>query len=327
MEQLYRVMRLHHLLLTSRQPPSRDYLLTRLECSLSTFKRLLQTLREQHQIPIIFDQAAGGYRYATEPDSLTLPGAFFTESELFALLMAEQLLEQAQPGLLGESIARLRSQTRELLGRELSGRRLLRVQTVARQSVRPKIFDTVLNALLRESRLQFGYRGVEETPAAGQARSVSPQTLLWYRDSWYLIAFCHSKQALRLFALSRMTQLQLLPEPARICQEPELASALGSGYGIFAGTTPQLAEILFEPAVAPWVEPVQWHPEQQISRLADGRIQLKLPYNDLRELTRDLLRFAAEMEVVSPPELRQAVISAMQAGLARHNRKPEPELS
>ena len=39
MEQLSRAMQLHHLLLTSRQPPSRDYLLERLECSLSTFKR------------------------------------------------------------------------------------------------------------------------------------------------------------------------------------------------------------------------------------------------------------------------------------------------
>ena len=85
MEQLYRVMRLHHLLLTSRQPPSRDYLLERLECSLSTFKRLLQTLREQHQ-------------------------------------------------------------------------------SVARQPVRPEIFDTVLSALLRESRLQFSYRGVSGCP-------------------------------------------------------------------------------------------------------------------------------------------------------------------
>ena len=326
MEQLSRAMQLHHLLLTPRQPPSRDYLLERLECSLSTFKRLLQTLRDQHQIPIVFDHACGGYRYESAPDSLTLPSAFFTESELFALLMAEQLLEQAQPGLLSESIARLRSQTKALLGRDPSGRSLLRLQTVARQSVRPEIFDTVLGALLRESRLQFSYCGIEGGGDGGQARSVSPQTLLWYRDSWYLIAFCHNKQALRLFALSRMAQLQLLSEPARICEEPELAAVLGSGYGIFAGATPKLAEILFEPAAAPWVEPVLWHPEQQMSRLADGRIHLKLPFNDLRELTRDLLRFAAEMEVVSPPELRQAVISAMQAGLARHSQKPEPEL-
>ena len=85
MEQLYRVMRLHHLLMTSRQPPSRDYLLERLECSLSTFKRLLQTLRDQHQ-------------------------------------------------------------------------------SVARQSVRPEIFDTAFSALLRESRLQCGYCGVVGVP-------------------------------------------------------------------------------------------------------------------------------------------------------------------
>ena len=102
MEQLYRVMRLHHLLLTSRQPPSRDYLLACLECSLSTFKRQLQTLHDQHQ-----------------------------------------------PAL---------------LGRDPPSRSLLRLQSVARQRVRPEIFDTVLNALLRESRLQFSYRGVSGCP-------------------------------------------------------------------------------------------------------------------------------------------------------------------
>lgn len=54
--------------------------------------------RDQHQISIVFDHACGGYRYESAPDLFTLPSAFFTESELFALLMAEQLLEQAQPG-------------------------------------------------------------------------------------------------------------------------------------------------------------------------------------------------------------------------------------
>ena len=86
------------------------------------------------------------------------------------------------------------------------------------------------------------------------------------------------------------------------------------------------AMLPYTTAAAAWVEPVLWHPEQQMSRLADSRIHLKLPFNDLRELTRDLLRFAAEMEVLSPPELRQAVISAMQAGLARHSQTPEPAL-
>jgi predicted DNA-binding transcriptional regulator YafY len=191
---------------------------------------------------------------------------------------------------------------------------------VARQSVVPELFDGVLSALLCGHRLQFVYRGVDGASVEGQARTVSPQTLLWYRDSWYLIAFCHDKEALRLFALSRMTALSLLPDVASVCGEHELTALLDSGYGIFAGATPKLAEVLFEPSVAPWVEPVQWHPEQQMSRCSDGRIHLTLPFNDLRELTRDLLRFAAEMEVISPPELRQAVVSAMVAGLERHQR-------
>ena len=88
--------------------------------------------------------------------------------------------------------------------------------------------------------------------------------------------------------------------------------------GVGFVTVKPSGQVLFEPSAAPWVEPVQWHPEQQMERLADGRIYLALPFNDLRELTRDLLRFAAEMEVISPPELRQSVVCAMAAGLERH---------
>ena len=83
----------------SSQPGPQSLLLERLECSTSTFKRLLELLRDRYQAPIVWDRAARGYRYDTRDGRFTLPGVWLTESEAFALLMANRLLHEVQPGL------------------------------------------------------------------------------------------------------------------------------------------------------------------------------------------------------------------------------------
>ncbi|MGL5303323.1 MAG: WYL domain-containing protein, partial [Aeromonas sp.] len=49
-----------------------------------------------------------------------------------------------------------------------------------------------------------------------------------------------------------------------------------------------------------------------------GHIHLTVPYTAQRELARDLLRFSGEVEVLAPPELRQRIVAALAAGLAKY---------
>ncbi|GKR03330.1 WYL domain-containing protein [Aeromonas caviae] len=74
----------------------------------------------------------------------------------------------------------------------------------------------------------------------------------------------------------------------------------------------------FDPSAAPWVRDVQWHRGQIQTLEQSGHTRLSLPYTDQRELTRDLMRFIGEVEVLGPPELRKHVIAAMNAGLKKH---------
>ncbi|HHQ4555996.1 TPA: hypothetical protein ACSPZ7_004221 [Aeromonas veronii] len=60
---------------------------------------MLELLRDRYQAPIIWDPIARGYRYDTDDGRFTLPGVWLTESEAFALLMANRLLQDVQPGL------------------------------------------------------------------------------------------------------------------------------------------------------------------------------------------------------------------------------------
>jgi len=54
-----------------------------------------------------------------------LPGLWFNASEIHALLMMQNLLEEVQPGLLGPHIAPLQTRLKSLLGSQDDARRKL----------------------------------------------------------------------------------------------------------------------------------------------------------------------------------------------------------
>lgn len=316
MEQLNRALALHQLLLDFRYPVPRSVILERLACSASTFKRLLELLRDRYQAPIIWDPIARGYRYDTDDGRFALPGVWLTESEAFALLMANRLLQDVQPGLHQQGLAQLQDRIGTLLGPQWQSQAdRLRVESIGRQYVAPELFLPLVQALFARRQLQLHYSA---TSHQAEVRHISPQRLCWYRDNWYLLAWCHERQALRIFALSRIADPLELDEVAYDCEMQELDALFSNGYGIFAGNTMQQAELRFDPSAAPWVRDVQWHRDQIQTLEQSGHIRLSFPYADQRELARDLMRFIGEVEVLGPPELRQRVIAAMNAGLKKH---------
>jgi predicted DNA-binding transcriptional regulator YafY len=62
----------------------------------------------------------------------------------------------------------------------------------------------------------------------------------------------------------------------------------------------------------------RWHPDQSGQYLTDGRYELKIPYRDERELVMDILRHGAEVEVVQPGSLRDAVVRRLREALRRY---------
>ena len=58
-----------------------------------------------------------------------------------------------------------------------------------------------------------------------------------------------------------------------------------------------------------------WHPKQQGIWLENGNYQLSIPFSDSRELIMDILKHGAEVKVIAPQFLQDAVkqqIKAMQ---------------
>ncbi len=325
METLYRFFALDALFQTRRYPISTDTLLTELNCSKSTLKRLLATLREQFRYPIKYCRQRQGYYY-DRTGKVQATGLWFNAAELQALLTIQQLLGQFQPGLLEEHFNEFTNLINKLLAAmgktpENTARRL-RIIPIAHQQTDAKIFLPLSQAVLHGQVATISYQDIR-----GQysERQISPQRLVYYRDHWYLDAWCHLRQALRIFWVAGIKSIEICDEPAQFIGSDILDNQLKLSYGIFVGEPDQTAHLRFTGLAAMRTLGAQWHPDQRQLVVEDGSLELWVPYSDHRELTMDILRYGSEVEVLEPESLRVEVIRRLKMTLNLYEKLPEAQ--
>lgn len=318
-ERFYRIDSLLH----ERRVVPLAVFLEDLGVSRATFKRDLEYMRDRLNAPIVWDRERGGYRFGV-PDGAApqyeLPGLWFNASEIHALLTMQHLLENLQPGLLGPHVAPLLARIRALIDEgdhaleEVEKR--IRILHMAARRVPPRHFETVSSALLSRKRLQLVH--YSRSRDAVTEREVSPQRIVFYRDNWYLDAWCHLREAVRSFAVDAIRSASTVDRAARPVAERTLDEYLATGYGIFSGKRTRTARLRFTPERARWVADERWHPRQSGGYDEQGRWLLEFPYSDDRELLLDILRHGAEVEVLAPAALRARVHAAHLAAAERN---------
>jgi predicted DNA-binding transcriptional regulator YafY len=316
-ERFYRIDRL----LRDNRVVTIDRFLDDLAVSRATFKRDLEYMRDRLNAPIEWDREAGGYRFV-EPvvggPEYELPGLWFNESEILALLSMESLLEEIEPGLLGPRLEPLKARLSSLIESSRHSadevRKRIRVLRMGSRSREIRFFEQIALGLMKRRRLCLNYfvRSRDELTY----RDVSAQRLVHYRDNWYLDAWCHSAEAVRSFALDAVEGARVLDEPAIEVPGGDLDRLLGIGYGIFSGAEVKWAKLRFSAQRARWVAAEEWHPQQRCSFDGAGRYVLEVPYSKDPELMMDILKHGSEVEVLAPPALRERV--AQELGAAAH---------
>lgn len=307
-ERLYRIEQL----LNDKKSVNFKELQERLEVSPATLKRDLAYMRDRLHVPIVFDRALGGYRYENNGVSQhPLPSLWFTAEEIHALLSMQHLLSNLDAGgLLGPHIKPLQSRLEVMLDEASSSidevKKRIKIETIGSRKFNLIHFQAISSALIKRKVLNITYhaRGSNEE----SIREISPQRIIYYRDNWYLDAWCHVRNGLRSFAIDAINKAEISEKISKDIDETILNAELGSGYGIFAGKEVQWAVIRFNAKRARWVAAEKWHPEQVSTYCENGEYELKIPFSDTRELYMDILKYGADVTVVSPQSLIDQVL-------------------
>lgn len=316
-ERLYLIDRL----LREQGLVSFSQMLAELEVSPATLKRDLAFMRDRLNSPIVFDRDLGGYRL--DRNSIgprhELPGLWFDDAELMALLSIHEMLDGLDVGgLLGPRLKPLVKRLQDLLGERFeSGDRLsqrVRFVRMHDRMVVPTDFSVVGHALLDRKRVRIIH--FSRTRQERTNREISPQRLVHYRNAWYLDAWCHQRNALRVFSLDAIESVELLTTVAVEIDAQQIAESVEAGYGIFAGAKIQWARLRFSGEAANWVRLERWHPRQRTLSEPDGSLIIEIPYSGSTELEMDILRHGDQVQVLGPPDLTDRIRQRLGAAAA-----------
>lgn len=308
MDRTERFYKIQELLRRPRGVSMRE-LQTALQVSRSTLCRDLDYLRDRLGVPIAWDPKLQAYQLEGL-DRQELPGVWFSEREIYALLSMMALINQLEPAsLLAPRVAPLKERLTKLLeegtGSAKEAAKRIRILPMAQRPVATELFQVLADALIQRKHLKIKHLGRR----TGQIteRDLSPQRLVYYRDNWYLDAFCHLRNDLRSFALDAIETVELSDKPAVSVEDAALKAYFADSYGIFNGKPDKVAVLKFSPFRAQWVAREIWHPQQTGQFLPDGSYQLEVPYSEDAELVLDVLRQGPDVEVIAPPALRERI--------------------
>jgi predicted DNA-binding transcriptional regulator YafY len=277
-----------------------------LEVSRKTVVRDIAFMRDRLELPIEFDARINAYRY-THPVS-AFPTVQVSEGELLALLVARKALEQYR----GTPFHRQLEVSFEKLTGGLKDRISFspanELQSVSFKNVGlgkadMAVFNMLSGATLRQYEVEFDYRKPGETGAT--RRRIQPYHLAHRENLWYLVGFDTERQALRTFALPRISNPAVFKtqfvRPPDFSPEKFFANALG----VLGGERDYRVTIRFDHVVADRIREREWHESQELRNLPDGRLELRLRLGALPEIERWVLTWGSDAEVVQPKELRE----------------------
>lgn len=221
-----------------------------------------------------------------------LPPLEFDAAETAALGLASTVWDQARlADDTVRAVAKLRAAGVEPDAERLSG-------LAASVGAQEPAFETLWQSTLTRTRVRFGYRDVE--------RLVEPWALTYRRGAWYLLGFDSTRGAERQFKV------------ARVQGEPTLEGGPGAFDVLDADVDARLASLEPAPAtrlaliaIRDAAAPDLRRRATPVDRLAPvpGFTAHTYAYADDGDVAGDLAAFGADVIVLEPPEIRDAVIA------------------
>ncbi len=312
--QLYRLSYIDKMIKTGRYPNSRS-LSEDLGVSPRTVLRDVEFMKDSLSAPLEYSAQKRGFYYTETEYSMGL--LKLTEGELLALFLGHNLLNKCKGTpfeqhvlsafnkiccYLQESVSINFGQLSESVTFDLEPLRGEEKQVAAH-------FSAIIHAINRRKTVKLLHYAIAKDTC--RERLVDPYQVRYHQGVWYLIGFCHLRQAIRFFALDRIRELQPTELTFAVTEEFNPDEFFHDTFQLYKGADIHQIKIWFSPTQARWIREKQWHPTQVIEENPDGSLVLIMHTSGLIQVKRWVLSFGDDAKVLAPPELVSAVVKEL----------------
>ncbi len=273
----------------------------RWEVSSKIIQRDLEYMRYQLDAPLEYSAKHRGYHYTEE--NFKLPAISIKESDLFAIYLTEELLAQYEGTPFYDSLSSVFKKIEDSLPDKIA---LESPHNTTRFTVFPPPSTTIRHGVWETvfKKLRFEYQPPGQVPGN---REIDPYHAVRYDSDWYVIGFCHLRDEIRTFSLSRMNYASSLEEKFTFPAGFDFHKITSSRFGVHWGDAETHVKLWLSPTVVPYVLERTWHPSQDILHSEEDSIILSLTVNHMPELKRWVLSWGMEAKVLEPEQLVQDI--------------------
>jgi predicted DNA-binding transcriptional regulator YafY len=324
-DQLARQWRIIRSLISAKHGKTVADLVKDENCHPRTIYRDLETI-QQAGFPIYSERRQGkGVWALVEEHRQHLPVPF-TLTELMALYFSRDLIKVFRGTAFYDALESLFQKVKTTLPPE-SLAYLEKVEQTLFIGIKPykdyrrfrEIVNRINDAALQRRTIDMIYRtmsrGGEET-----RRQVDPYRIMFFDGTFYLIGWCHLRQAVRMFVLDRIRMLTVTDESFEVPDDFDLESYMRGPLRVIHDR-PVKVTIRFDKRVAGYIKEKIWHHSQKIEPRQDGSILFSAEVAGTDEITHWVLSYGRDAEVLEPPFLRKDIALELSESLKRYAAK------
>lgn len=296
-------------LIRSDTYPNATTLGEKFEVSRATINRDLDFLRDRYNAPIEYDSNRRGFYYTDK--SFVIQNVMLSKSEIFSIFAIQPLLEQYRNTPLESSVKSIFQKIVDFVPGTVTvdtGFLSDKISYIPepKAEIQAGVFNTVFDCIRQKKTLEFEYKGNKDKK--GQVRFADPLHIICRAGDWYMLAFCHNHNDVRMFSLARIEECDVTDRGFEVPEGFSPEKFFDPSFGVWSSErTVMDVELLFVPAFQNYVMERNFHPSEKKEVRDDGSVFVTFKTNQFTQLINWIMAFGNSVEVLNPPELVQGM--------------------
>lgn len=228
-------------------------------------------------------------------ENYTLDKTVLSEEERLELVSSVKALDSLSGGTTGEKLSRLVPSNTDWLEVDFSP------WSPEGQGVR-QLFGTLRECILKKRQVEFDYFGGN---GKTERRIVHPWKLVYRGQAWYLLGWCNTRKAERYFKLSRMVNVEQTGRVANVMMNETRQT---ENAGSKPDKNPTLIKIKAKISANKAFYLLDSFACSETKTGSDGSLIVTFTAPDSDWLIGNLLSYGADLKIISPKKIRDAVI-------------------
>ena len=186
--------------------------------------------------------------------------------------------------------------------------------TVSAEQRRPAGTENMyglMHAIKNRLQIKFLYRKFWNEEV--RARTVDPYLLKEFRNRWYVITFETKGNAIKTFALDRITELEITSVKFNRNDKINIDDVFQHSFGIITGDgqRPENIILSFDPLQGKYIKSLPLHTSQKVLIDNEDELRISLELHLTHDFLMEIRSFGEDVEVIEPASLKKMVTDSL----------------